>query len=109
MSWRVVIVIVVTATFVAVAVLVVRRWLALLIAQMQDAAIAVFIDAIEPAAPQRVVIESVVVFRVVAENPGRAETVANQRARIFFSSGRDPIIYLHPPPILTHQLSPIKS
>src|SRR6266705_2516827 len=59
------VVIVITAAFVTVAVLVFRRWLALLIAEVQDAAIAVFINAIEPAAPQRVVIESVVVFRVI--------------------------------------------
>ena len=73
------VVIVITAAFVTVAVLVFRRWLALLIAEVEDAAIAVFINAIEPAAPQRVVKESVVVFRIIAEHPARPEAVANQR------------------------------
>src|SRR5260370_22904783 len=110
MSRRVVIVIVViAAALVFVPVLIFRWWLALLIAQMQDAAIAIFIDAIKPAAPQRVVIESVVVFRVVAEDPGRAETIANQRARIFFFAGRDSIIELRQLRILIQQVSRIKS
>jgi hypothetical protein len=66
----------VTAAFVFVTILVFRWRLTLLIAQVQDTAIAVFINAIEPAAPQRVVKERVVVLCVVAENPGRAEAIA---------------------------------
>src|SRR5712692_10922056 len=101
-------IVIISATLVTVAVFVFRRWLALLIAQVQDAAIAVFINAIEPAAPQRIVIKGVVILRVVAEYPGRAETIANQRARIFLLAGRDLIIELGQLRILIQQVSRIK-
>ena len=56
--------------------------LAFLIADSQDAAIVIFIDAIEPAALQRIIDEGNVIF-VVRKNPARAESIADQRSRIF--------------------------
>ena len=70
------------------------RRLCLLIADVQHPTVAVLIDQFEPAAAQRIVINAVVVTGVVAENPARAEPIANQRARIFYIAGRNLIIEL---------------
>src|SRR5260221_13886229 len=87
-------VIVVTVAFIGIAVLLFSRGLALLIANMQHPAIAIFINSVEPAAARRIVIKVVVVAGVIRENPTRAETIANQRTRIFLFAGRDSIVEL---------------
>src|SRR6185503_15265171 len=85
-----------------------RRRLGLLISDMEDAAIAVFIDAIEPATAQGVIIKALMVF-VVAKNPARAEAIANQRSGIFFVAGGYLDVEVRQAAILIQQVGWIKS
>src|SRR5678816_1058456 len=81
-------VVIVVPTRTVVVMLFFRGRLGLLVADMKHAAIIVFIDAIEPTAAQRLIVKGVVII-IVAENPARAEAVANQRSGIFLFAGRD--------------------
>src|SRR5207237_4320183 len=88
-----------------IAILFLRRRLGLLVANVEHAAIAVLVNAIEPTAPQRVVIERIVILGVVAEDPAGAKAIADQRTGIFFIASRDFLVKLGQFRILIQQVS----
>src|SRR2546423_6925596 len=83
LRWRVIIV----TRLVGIILLFFRRR-SLLVTYVEDAAIIIFEDHVEPAAARGVVVKRIMTGGVVGEHPTRSELVANQRPRIFFFTRR---------------------
>src|SRR5437660_3873920 len=104
-SWRIILIVI---AFILIVILFLGRRLALLVADVEHAAIGVLINSIEPTAAQRVVIERIVILCVVAEHPTGAKAIADQRTGIFFIASGDFHVELGQFRVLIQQVSRIK-